>query len=130
MSNCKFEFKCQTQISRLFLDKDAPNLRWGMVENPISSLSGSNGDDMDSIIEIDEEKLTKYLDGDIGRKLFKVNKQFHVPVNRRLFQVVLSIAELNIPAHLIILLILICFLSRDGVLMENQVMCYTHDYCK
>ena len=33
-----------------------------------------------------------------------------------------SLAELDIPGHIIILLILICIFTRDGILMEKQVI--------
>ena len=32
------------------------------------------GENMDNVIEIDEDRLIKYPDGDIGKKLFKVSK--------------------------------------------------------
>ena len=41
-----------------------------------------------------------------------------------LFQAVSSIAELNIPSNLIIWLLLICIFSRDGLVMDKQVIIY------
>ena len=76
----------------------------------------------DNIIEVDEQKLTKYLEGDIGKKLFEVRKSLKSFMeNRELLQVVVYISELGIPAHLVILLILVCIFSRDGIVMEDQV---------
>ena len=95
-----------------------------MEENAIYPLSGINGENKDSIIEIDEDGLKKYLNVEIGRKLFQVKKSCVFLVNRRIFQIVVSITELNIPAHLIILLMLVCIFSRDGILMESQVILF------
>ena len=81
-----------------------------------------NCENKESIIEIDEDGLKKYLSVEIGGELFQVIKGFMFPVNIRSFQIVASITELNIPAHLIILLILVCIFSRDGILMGNQVL--------
>jgi len=56
-------------------------------------------------VEIDEETLSRHLGGDMGLQVFKA---------------VSSLAELDIPGHLIILLLLVFTFSRDGVAMENQ----------
>ena len=48
--------------------------RWSLAEKTGSHLPGCNGENSENVIEIDEDRLIKYLDGDIGKKLFKVSK--------------------------------------------------------
>ena len=77
-----------------------------------------------NVIEIDEDIFSKHLDVNIGKDFFKVclkRTQFNIE-NYIFLQVVNSLAELDIPGHIIILLILICIFTRDGILMEKQVI--------
>ena len=59
---------------------------------------------------------------DMGKNMFKVQKnQLLIQIKKNSFQAVSSIAELDIPGHLLLLLLLVCAFSRDGISIENMV---------
>merc|ERR1719483_1945228 len=78
--------------------------RWSLNNEDTSTMTNWKCE-TDNIGEINQEKMAEYLDVDICRDLFQ------------LFN---SLADLEIPGHTIILLILICIFTRDGILTEDE----------
>ena len=62
--------------------------------------------EVEQVVSIDKNTLAKYLNEKIGNDIFEA-------VN--------SLSQFEIPGHILIVLLLICMYSRDGVLMEKQV---------
>ena len=74
-------------------------------------------------VTADKEALTKYFSADIAQDIFEVRLMTDKRLDKLtlLFQFAASFAQLEIPGHVLIVLILICVYSRDGMLMKKQV---------
>ena len=63
--------------------------------------------EVEESVTIDKKCLAKYLNENIATDIFEA-------VN--------SLSQFEIPGHIIVVLLLICIFSRDGQLMEKQVI--------
>lgn len=85
-------------------EKNLQVFRWRLGSKDIEDIKQMNNI-IEPVIHIDKTTLSKYLNDSIGNDIFEA-------IN--------TLSQLEIPGHILLILILICMYTRDGMLMEKQ----------
>jgi len=91
-------------LMTMCFEKKTQVFRWGLGSKDMAALR-QVGHEVKQVVDIDRAALSKYLNNQVGDEIIEA---------------VTSLAQLEIPGHVLILLLLICIYTRDGVLMEKQ----------
>lgn len=86
-------------------DKKKQLFRWGLGGRDLNTIKQWREGGISHVVEIDRDTLTRYTTNKIGQDIF---------------QVVNFLVDMELPNHILMIMMLIIIFARDGMMMEKQ----------